>query len=346
MAKVMDRIAGADVKSRSGAFGRRMAWVFGLQLLVVAIIFVLGIHKEVSLVAVIALIALTTVLAWLATGRVWRPVRALARMASRWDAQHPDQDVLTLEKMFAGADADVAALARGLHGFAMRIAGYNQRERNFTRDASHELRSPLTVIKMSIDMLGEEPELSDFGQRSVSRIKRAAREMEALVEALLILAREKDNGIEEGHFEVNDVLRLELDFARELLEGLPIQLRLDEPARFALEGSPRVFAVLVWQLIRNACQQTEQGRIVVTVMPGVVTVANRTEPPIGGLGEHGVDRHGFELAIAKRISERFGWLLELQTLPGQQNIARIRFPDALPVGAPAGTRSKSVHERP
>ncbi|MDE2156384.1 MAG: HAMP domain-containing histidine kinase [Xanthomonadaceae bacterium] len=341
----MDRIARTEVRSRAGAYGRRMAWVFGLQLLVVATIFVLGIHKEASVVEVIALIALTTVLAWLATGREWRPVRALARMANRWDGQHPDQDVLTLEKMFAETDADVAALARGLHGFAMRIAGYNQRERNFTRDASHELRSPLTVIKMSIDMLGEEQALSDFGKRSVSRIKRAAREMEALVEALLILAREKDNSIEEEHFEVNDVLRLELDFARELLEGLPIQLRLDESARFALEGPPRVFAVLVWQLIRNACQQTEQGQIVVTVMPGVVSVANRTEPVGAGAGGHGVDRHGFELAIAKRISERFGWLLELQTLAGQQNIACIRFPNTLPIGAPASIRSAPVREK-
>ena len=66
----------------------------------------------------------------------------------------------------AGTDADVASLARGLHGFATRIAGYNQRERNFTRDASHELRSPLTVIKMSVDMLGEEEGLSEFGERS------------------------------------------------------------------------------------------------------------------------------------------------------------------------------------
>jgi signal transduction histidine kinase len=80
-------------------------------------------------------------------------------------------------------DADVALLARGLHGFATRISGYNERERSFTRDASHELRSPLTVIKMSIDMLGEEEGLSDFGERSVGRIQRATREREILVEA-------------------------------------------------------------------------------------------------------------------------------------------------------------------
>ena len=38
-----------------------------------------------------------------------------------------------------------------------------------------------------------------------------------------------------------------------------------------------MFAVLCWQLIRNACQQAEEGTIVITVLPGAVTVANRVD---------------------------------------------------------------------
>jgi len=45
------------------------------------------------------------------------------------------------------------------------------------------------------------------------------------------------------------------------------------------------------------------------------------------------DRHGFELAIAERISERFHWPLELQTREGRRYIARIRFPEPLPVAS-------------
>ena len=79
-------------------------------------------------------------------------------------------------------------------------------------------------------------------------------------------------------FVVNDAVRHELDFARDMLVGRPIEFALEEPARFALKGSPRVFAVLFWQLIRNACQQTERGRVVVTVMPDAVVVSSRVEP--------------------------------------------------------------------
>lgn len=322
----------SPIDFRSGAFQRRIALIFMLQLVAVGISVMMGTYDMAPVWAVLALIVITTVLAWLAARREWRPVSALARLVEGWD-QHPDLAALSPERLSRRTDAAVASLARGLHGFATRIAGYTERERNFTRDASHELRSPLTVIKMSVDMLAEEQGLSDFGERSLQRIRRSTREMEALVEALLILARETDNGVEDELFVVNDALRHELDFARDMLVGRPIELQLEEPARFALRGSQRVFAVLFWQLVRNACQQTERGRVVVTVMPGMVVVANQAEPlSEGGNGSkmplYGADRHGFELAIAQRISDRFAWPLELKTRPGSQNVASIRFPHA------------------
>ncbi|WP_449427699.1 sensor histidine kinase [Rhodanobacter umsongensis] len=321
-----------------GAFRRRIAWVFGLQFVAVVMICVMGIYGVAPAPAVIAGIVITTMLAWVATRREWRPVRALARLVNRWDGQQSGSESLRLDQLSTHGDADVASLARGLQGFASRIAGYNQRERNFTRDASHELRSPLTVIKMSVDMLAEEEHISEFGSRSVRRIKRATLEMEALVEALLILARESDASPDHECFIVNDVLRQELESAREVLAGRPIELQLEEPARFALQGSSRAFAVLCWQLIRNACQQIEQGRVVITLLPGAVSVSGPVDTPLAGapLRVHGADRHGFELAIAQRISDRFGWPLELQRRSGQGNSARIRFPQPLPEAAVRG----------
>ena len=327
---------------RAGAFRRRIAWVFGLQFVAVVIICIMGIYGVAPTAAVIAAIVITTVLAWIATRREWRPVRALARLVSRWDGQQPSPEALRLDQLTTHTDADVASLARGLQGFATRIAGYNQRERNFTRDASHELRSPLTVIKMSVDMLADEEHISEFGSRSVRRIKRATLEMEALVEALLILARESDAGLDRECFSANDVLRQELEAAREVLVGRPIELQLEEPAHFALQGSSRAFAVLCWQLIRNACQQIEQGRVVVTVLPGAVSVSGPADSPAAGdmLRVRGADRHGFELAIAQRISDRFGWPLELQTRSGRENIARIHFPQPLPETAARDTQQQ------
>jgi signal transduction histidine kinase len=330
-AKVMNSRATNAITFRVGAFKRRIAWVFGLQFVTLVIVCVMGILDVAPWPAVILLILITTLLACLATQHEWGPIRALARLIDGWNDDQPDPEAFQPQRLPSRTDADVASLARGLHGFATRIAGYNQRERNFTRDASHELRSPLTVIKMSGDMLADEPGLSDFGNRSVRRIHRASRELEMLVEALLVLARDADTPADKERFVVNEVLQREMQAARDLLTGRPIELRLEQPARFALEGSPQVFSVLCWQLLRNACQQAERGSVEVRVEPGVVSVSNRPDPDDdSGSGSSGVDRHGFELAIARQISDRFGWPLELQSRPGHENIACIRFSHPLP----------------
>ena len=315
---------------RAGAFRRRIAWVFSLQFVAVAIVCVMGAYDQAPLPAAIAVIVIVTGLAWLATRREWRSVSALARLIREWHDGLSDPAALRPERLPQDADADLVALAYGLHGFASRIADYGQRERNFTRDASHELRTPLTVIRMAVDMLADEPGLGESGQRSVRRIHRATRELEALVEVLLILARESDPGGSAERFVVNDVLRRELETARDLMAGTPVELQLEEPACFALHGSVRAFSVLCWQLIRDACQHADAGRVVVTVMPGAITVSHATGA--AGAIRAGDERLSFELAIAQRISDRFAWPLELHA-PGKPGVARVRFPDTLPVAA-------------
>lgn len=320
---------------RVGATRRRIALVFVLQFLAVMITSVMGFFDVAPVAAVIAVITITSALAWMAMHRQWRPIKSLAEKMQRWNDDKPDPNVFPPPAMAAGTDADIASLTHGLHGLAQRAFDNSERERNFTRDASHELRSPLTVLRMSVDMLADEPDLSEFGMRSVQRIQRSIRELEAVVESLLVLARESDLGGQSECFVVNDVLAAEIQAARDLLAGRPIELQLEQPARFAVEGSRRVFSVLCWQLIRNACQQTERGLVLITVFPDAIAVSSQANVPNlestpGSVRVHGTDRHGFELAIARRISDRFEWPLELQSRPGGENVACIRFPHPLP----------------
>jgi len=309
---------------RHGAFQRRLVLIFGLQLAAVVIACLMSFYDVAPQPAVLALIVIVSLLSWLAARRQWGPVVMLSRVISGWNDRRPDLDALQPERLPRHADADVMELARGLHAFASRIVAYNQRERDFTRDASHELRSPLTVIKMSTDMLMEEASLSDSGRRSLQRIRRASRELEAVVEALLILARESDNGQGEHDFMVNDVLRRALDDAREGLHGRLVTLHLDETTHFTLHGSPQAFAVLCGQLIRHASQHARgEGRVVVTVLADAITFCSgSTEQPAPTIRAP----RGFELAIAQRISERFAWPLEWIGDDEAPHTVRVSFP--------------------
>lgn len=263
-------------------------------------------------------------------------VTTLAAAVRAWNSNQPDASAFDPARL--GLEhAEVAILARALHGFASRLEAFGERERNFTRDASHELRTPLTVIKVAADVLADEDNLSAFAQRSLGRIQRSVREIEALIEAFLVLARESDTGLPEQDFLVNDVVREEVDRYRDLLGAKPVDLRLEERARFALHAPPRVLAVVIGNLLRNACLYTERGSIVVGIGDGMVSVADtgcgmddddlaRAFQPFYKGSRTGGQGHGIGLAIVRRIADRFDWPVALESRPGEGTVATLRFP--------------------
>jgi len=292
----------------------------------------------IPLILVLIIIYITTWLAYRASRRALSPVVALAKVVRDWDPKEPDLAALSPERLSSDPDGDVETLARALHGYASRIEEFVARERDFTRDASHEMRSPLTVIKVAAEVLQEE-ELSPFGQRTVVRIQRSAQDMEALMEAFLILAREADTGLPEEDFIVNDIVREEVERAQPLVAGRPLMLALDEPGAFALHAPPKVLAVLVGNLIRNACLYTESGEVRTTVGMDFIRIQDsgigmseeevaRAFQPFfrGGRSRRG--GHGVGLTIVKRLSDRFSWPVEMTSEMGHGTSVTIHFPQA------------------
>src|SRR5579883_1558774 len=268
--------------------------------------------------------------------RLPSPVVALAQAMRDWDPTHPDAHTIDSAN-FAYSDGDVATLVHAFRNLALRLQAFVERERNFTRAASHELRTPLTIIKVAADVLADEAGLSPFAQRSLTRSRRSVREMEALIETFLVLARESDTGLPEEDFLINDVVREEVERYRDLLGNKPIELKLEEGERFALHAPPRVCAVVVGNLIRSACMYTEQGQIVVRVQDGSVRVADtgtgvdgqspaRDGQPLRYPGRG--DARGIGLAIVLRIADRFGWPVQLDSAPGRGTVVTLNFPAA------------------
>jgi signal transduction histidine kinase len=298
----------------------------------------------IPLALVVLIIYFATWLTYRASRKALSPLVALARVVRHWNPDHPDPAALAPERLPAATDSDVEVLVAALHSFAKRLDAFVERERNFTRDASHELRTPLTVMKVAADVLADEEGLSPFAQRSLDRIRRSVREMEALIETFLVLARESESGLREEDFLANDVVAAEVSRYRELLGRKPVVLVLLERARFALHAPPRVFAVMVGNLIRNACLYTEQGSVTVEVEADRVRVIDTGS----GMSEEDIERafqpfyrgsrtggkgHGIGLAIVRRIADRYGWQVTLDSELGRGTTATAQFPAAQPPDA-------------
>ncbi len=293
----------------------------------------------VPLTAVLLVIYVAAWIAYRSTRRAVSPVIALAREVRNLDPQDPAAVESATARFSTGLDEEVAVLADSIHQFAGRLDAYVERERNFTRDVSHELRSPLTVIKMAADMLADEPDLGDAAQRSVTRVRRAATDMEELVGAFLLLARESDRALPVDTVSVNSVVAEEVEKAWVLIEDKPIAVHVDEQHGLQVKCSEKVLSVMIGNLIRNAFSYTDAGRVDIRIKDrrliihdsGVGIAApdvKKIFKPYFRAGARQRGGHGVGLTIVKRFSDRFGWPVDIQSTLGEGTRVEVEFTGA------------------
>jgi signal transduction histidine kinase len=181
-----------------------------------------------------------------------------------------------------------------------------------------------------------DPDLPERAHRSLARIQRAGRDMEAVIDAFLLLARESDVEPQREDFHVRDVVEEEVEKVRPLVVGKPIELSVHERASPHLHASPRVLGVMLGNLLTNACTFTDRGKVEVTILSDRVvvrdtgigmtgeTLRRAFEPFFRGDQDNPAGR-GMGLAIVRQLGERFSWPVNLESAPGQGTTATIRF---------------------
>ncbi|MEG3790433.1 HAMP domain-containing sensor histidine kinase [Lysobacter sp. CCNWLW3] len=270
------------------------------------------------------------------TKRLVTPVNRLAAAVAHWDPRDPRAVAVSLEDLPGEIGTEVRQLSSALRGLAQRVGDFVQRERDFTRDASHELRTPLTVIRVATDLMLADPETPVRAQRSLARVQRAGRDMEAVIDAFLILAREAEIAPQSEEFPVREIVDHEVERVRPMLTGKEVELSVVDDGAPRLLAPPHVLSVMVGNLLSNAVRFTDAGRIDVHLARDRIEIRdtgigmsaetlNRAFDPFYRADFSGVDGKGMGLSIVRRLGERFGWPVQLSSVPGQGTLAVIRF---------------------
>jgi len=241
--------------------------------------------------------------------------RIVAPIAALTDAVAASSPPATLPGLDA-AD-EIGVLARAFARRTDELQRFLLRERLFASDVSHELRTPLTVILGAAELLESRLAGQPAEQEIAERIRRAAVETTQRVAALLWLSRAPER-LSAARTAINPLVRAELERCRPLLQGKPVQCRIEESGEIWVDGRPELVGIAAGNLIRNACQHIERGTVTVRLEPTRIVVED-TGP---GLPQavadrlferfvHG-DRHategtGLGLSIVKRVAEHLGW---------------------------------------
>ncbi|GAB3736492.1 sensor histidine kinase [Nocardiopsis nanhaiensis] len=138
-----------------------------------------GTMGTLALVSALGLLAAATA-AWWVAGRILAPARLVRQTA----AEISEED-LTQRIEVSGRD-DIAALAEQFNSMLDRLEGAFTAQRRFVDDAGHELRTPITIVRGHLELMGDDPEER---QEVVRLVTDELDRMGRIVEDLLLLAK-------------------------------------------------------------------------------------------------------------------------------------------------------------
>jgi signal transduction histidine kinase len=276
-------------------------------------------------------------LAWFAyrqSHKAVSPIVKLARAVEDAEIREgslPDLDLAELREI---PDEEVSSLVRALDQFTHRLEHFIERERLFTRDASHELRTPIAVLRSAMELLERRYDVEE--DKTIRRIYRTLYDMEALIETLLILAREEEDVLPTKRVEVNQLVAEEIDTLRLLFQDKSIVVQTDEEALLALEAPERVLHILIGNLLRNAFNYTPEGTISIRIWSQGFAVKD------SGVGmdkqqvkqvfkpfyraDNAINGYGLGMTIVKRLCNRYNWHLRIASELGAGTEISVHFP--------------------
>lgn len=245
------------------------------------------------------MIGLLVALLW---RRVSRPITALGNWAAGLSQRNlsepvPDFVYPELNRFAELVRTSLTSAHQGL-----------EREQLFLSHTSHELRTPISVVRANLELLrriqtSEGPKPDPREIEIINRIDRASLTMKDVTETLLWLGRDDTSSHPCKTLRVDEVITELVDGLRYLLQGQPVELELDlQLAELYLPEAPT--RIVLGNLIRNAFQHTRSGSVSIVQRGGHVDIVNSLRDGNEAASETGF---GLGLKLTERFTEKLGW---------------------------------------
>ncbi|MDH3389192.1 MAG: HAMP domain-containing histidine kinase [Gammaproteobacteria bacterium] len=257
----------------------------------------------------------------------------IAQLSQELSRINPDQRGIRLGDRFE--DDEVGRIARAFDTYTQKMDDYVQKQIAFAAMASHELRSPLTIVQTSADLIAsrhDDPHIRPH----LEKIQRASANMANMIHALLAVTR--DQPISGSDRRV--ALRALVDEIIEILhpETSAKRITIDNnlAPNIGIEADRTLLTVVLTNLVKNGIKHGERSSIRIDMEPPVLSITDsgtgideESLQHIFDFGYRDADSQGYGvgLYISKLVCDYLGWGLELLPNPGGGIIARVTFPD-------------------
>jgi heavy metal sensor kinase len=283
---------------------------------------------------------------YLLAGRALAPVATITDLARRIDAADLN-DRLDLDL----PDDELGRLARTFDEMLARIEDAFERQRRFTGDAAHELRTPLSLLRAQVDLALARPRSAHEYRAALRNLDRDLARLTDLVATLLTLARADAGRLtpDLAPFTLNETIMALLDHTAPAARTSEVTLQAATvPTRLVADEALLTRALL--NLLDNALTHTPPGG---TITVGCETKDKQVRLWVADTGPGIAPEHqarvfdrfyrvdtgrtrvqggaGLGLAICKAIAEAHGGTIALTSTPGQGTRIDLILPAAPPV---------------
>jgi signal transduction histidine kinase len=196
----------------------------------------------------ISVLLIASVLAWVVAGRILSPLRLLADTA-----RSIGESDLTRRIPVTGND-EIAELGMTFNAMLDRLEAAFATQRAFVSDASHELRTPITIVRGHLELLGDDPQER---RETITLVTDELDRMSRFVDDLLLLAKsERDDFLKVSELELGALTDELFDKAVALGQR---DWRLEARGEALLVADRQRLTQAVMGLAQNAVQHTEDG---------------------------------------------------------------------------------------
>lgn len=175
-----------------------------------------------SVIALVALFFLSLAVGWIMSGRVLRPIDEITALASRIQAFD-----LSGRIGLQGPDDELKRLADTFDRMLDRLDRAFTSQRRFLADTSHDLRTPLTVIRSNVELVSEDPDATvEDWKRAGEIIQRNAEKMSRMIDDLLAAARLQAGKAQAVTLDLEDIVLAKADEYAPVAEDAGLRLRV------------------------------------------------------------------------------------------------------------------------
>jgi heavy metal sensor kinase len=279
---------------------------------------------------------------WLVVGRALQPVEELTRTALELESRNLSRRIVP-----PVSDDEIGRLAAAFDQMLARLDRSFRQVQQFSADASHEMKTPLTTIRgeAEVALMGERT--ADEQRRALQTILAEAERMSRIIENLLLLARtDSDRGLlKHEPVALDELLLAAYEPLERVARAKSVQIELGDLPEVEVAGDRLWLLQLVTNLLNNAIKYTPEGGTVSLSLEqsGDEARVRVRDTGVGIPAEHqpfifdrfyrvdaGRSRDsggtGLGLSIARWVAESHGGSIEVQSEPGRFTEFLVRLP--------------------